>query len=180
MRKMQTRSTLSIVNIAGNACTAVLFVIRSSCAQGASEIIVTSRRLPKAPRADSESQILAMKKFSCLMPGDLICRSPRTVFWANRARRFGSRGFLARRRNAARGARSRQFGDAAIGRRRLPPPRARRSDAELGLEQVVDGLRIGLAARRLHHLADEPADHLRLGFRLRDLVGIAGDDVVDH
>src|SRR5712664_4843628 len=43
-----------------------------------------------------------------------------------------------------------------------------RSDAEFGFEQVVDGLRIGLAARRLHHLADEPADQLRLGLGLRD------------
>jgi hypothetical protein len=31
-----------------------------------------------------------------------------------------------------------------------------RSDADLLLEQIVDRLRIGLAARRLHHLADEP------------------------
>jgi hypothetical protein len=31
-----------------------------------------------------------------------------------------------------------------------------RSDADLLLEQVVDRLRIGLAARCLHHLADEP------------------------
>ena len=41
-------------------------------------------------------------------------------------------------------------------------------------------LRIGLAAGRLHHLADEPADQLRLGLRLRDLVGIGGDDLVDR
>src|SRR3984885_4191161 len=32
----------------------------------------------------------------------------------------------------------------------------RRSDADLLLEQIVDRLRVGLAARRLHHLADEP------------------------
>ena len=121
--KNAERSTLSIVNIAGNACTAVLFVIRSSCAQGASEIIVTSRRLPKAPRADSESQILAMKKFSCLMPRELICRSPRTVFGRIAPADSAGRGFLARRRNAARGGRSRQFSDAAISRRRQPPPR---------------------------------------------------------
>src|SRR3954466_10259049 len=53
------------------------------------------------------------------------------------------------------------------------------SDAELRLQQIVDGLRIGLAAGLLHHLADEPAGELRLGFRLRDLVRIGGDDVVD-
>src|SRR3954452_11546805 len=53
------------------------------------------------------------------------------------------------------------------------------SDAELRLQQIVDGLRIGLAAGLLHHLTDEPAGELRLGFRLRDLVGVGGDDVVD-
>ncbi len=44
-------------------------------------------------------------------------------------------------------------GDAARG--------GARSDAELGLEQIVHRLRVGLAARRLHHLADEPADRAR-------------------
>src|SRR5260221_2464198 len=32
------------------------------------------------------------------------------------------------------------------------------SDAELGLEQNVDGLRIDLAARRFHDLTDKPLD----------------------
>src|SRR3569833_122382 len=36
----------------------------------------------------------------------------------------------------------------------------RRSDAELALQDVVDGLRVGLATRRLHYLADEPPDFL--------------------
>ena len=54
-----------------------------------------------------------------------------------------------------------------------------RSETELLLEQVIDGLRVGLAARRLHHLADEPADRLRVGFGVGDLVGVSTDDVVD-
>src|SRR5947209_17768194 len=54
-----------------------------------------------------------------------------------------------------------------------------RSDAELGFEQIVDRLRISLAAGRLHDLADEPADELWLGFRLLDLVRVGGDDVID-
>src|SRR3954454_2823766 len=45
-------------------------------------------------------------------------------------------------------------------------------DAQLGLDEVVDGLRIGLAASRLHHLADEPAGHGGLGASLLDLAGI--------
>ena len=54
------------------------------------------------------------------------------------------------------------------------------SDAKFGLEQIVDGLRISLAAGCLHHLADEPADQLGFGARLFNLVGIGGDDVIDH
>lgn len=30
------------------------------------------------------------------------------------------------------------------------------SDAQFGLEELVDGLRIGLSASLLHHLTDEP------------------------
>src|SRR4030095_7130786 len=52
-------------------------------------------------------------------------------------------------------------------------------DAELRFQEIVDGLRVGLAAGLLHHLADEPAGELRLGFRLRDLVRIGRNDVVD-
>src|SRR5690606_13449906 len=51
-------------------------------------------------------------------------------------------------------------------------------DAEPRLDQVVDGLRVGLAARRLHHLADEPARQRRLLAGLRGLVRIGGDDLV--
>src|ERR1700735_4345006 len=54
-----------------------------------------------------------------------------------------------------------------------------RSDADLLLEQVVDGLRVGLAARRLHPLADDPADRFRVRFGVGDLVGVLSDDVVD-
>src|SRR6476646_11399486 len=54
------------------------------------------------------------------------------------------------------------------------------SDAELAPEQFVDRLRVGLAGGSLHHLTDEPADQRRLHSGLLDLVGIAGDNVVDH
>lgn len=56
---------------------------------------------------------------------------------------------------------------------------ASRSEAELVAQEVVDGLRIGFAARRLHHLADEPADRLRVRFGVGDLVRVLADDVVD-
>src|SRR5205085_7646376 len=56
-------------------------------------------------------------------------------------------------------------------------------DAEFRPEERVDGLRIGLAAARLHHLADEPAEERRLRLGLLGLVGVAckdlGDDLLD-
>ena len=59
-------------------------------------------------------------------------------------------------------------------------PRSMKSQIpSLRLQQIVDGLRVGLAAGRLHHLADEPADHRGLRLGLRRLVGIGGDDLVD-
>ena len=54
------------------------------------------------------------------------------------------------------------------------------SDAELAPEQFVDRLRVGFAGGSLHHLTDEPADQRRLHSGPLDLVGIAGDNVVDH
>jgi hypothetical protein len=54
------------------------------------------------------------------------------------------------------------------------------SRADFFPQKFVDGLRIGLAARRLHHLADEPADRLRIRPRVGELVRILGDDIVDQ
>src|SRR5580704_15998850 len=62
-----------------------------------------------------------------------------------------------------------------------PPRRDRRrcgaSNVELAPEQIVDRAGVGLAARRLHHLAHEPTDHCGLRLGLRDLVGVAGHDL---
>lgn len=65
-------------------------------------------------------------------------------------------------------------------------PRARaggdtalRSDADFLLEQIVDRLRIGLAARRRLNLTDEPADRFRVRFGVSDLVRVPGEDIVD-
>ena len=38
------------------------------------------------------------------------------------------------------------------------------SKSELGLEEVVHRLRIGLTAGRFQHLSDEPPERLRIGF----------------
>ena len=55
-----------------------------------------------------------------------------------------------------------------------------RSDSDPLLQKIVDRLRIGFAARRFHHLADEPTDCPRVRFGVGDLVGVLGDDVVDE
>src|SRR6185436_470225 len=57
---------------------------------------------------------------------------------------------------------------------RLPP-----SEPQLLLEQIIDGLRVGLAASRFHDLPDEPADCLWIGLGVRDLVRVGGDHGFD-
>ena len=84
---------------------------------------------------------------------------------------FGER--LARALSSARAKTFRRM--AALTQR----PACTASKAELALEQVVHGLRIGLAAQCFHHLTDEPHHRLRIGLRLRDLVGVLRDDLVD-
>src|SRR5215813_10354827 len=63
---------------------------------------------------------------------------------------------------------------------RPPVTRPPSAKSELGLDQIVDGLRVRLAAGRLHDLPDEPADCLRIGLGVADLVGIGGDDLIDQ
>jgi hypothetical protein len=66
VQKVQQGPTSSFVNLAGNACTAAISAIHIIDDRHAINVIATHRRRPKAARADSESQILAIKKFSCL------------------------------------------------------------------------------------------------------------------
>ena len=68
MRDMRARSTSMIVEIAGNACAAVASVIRISHHQTRGVRIATPRHGRERRCVDSESRILAMKKFSCLTP----------------------------------------------------------------------------------------------------------------
>jgi hypothetical protein len=58
-------ATLPIVNITGSDCAAGIFVIHTLLHQWAIAVIATHRYRSKARRADSESQFLAIKKFSC-------------------------------------------------------------------------------------------------------------------
>src|SRR6185437_13100564 len=59
-------------------------------------------------------------------------------------------------------------------------PNARASESEFLFQDVVDRGRARFAARRLHYLADEPADRLRIGLGVGNLVRILGDDLVDR
>jgi hypothetical protein len=65
MRKVQQGPASTFVNIAGSACAAVVSEIRIIDDRDAIDVVATHRCRAKAARADSESQILAIKKFSC-------------------------------------------------------------------------------------------------------------------
>src|SRR5262245_45183514 len=104
-------------------------------------------------------------------------------------RRFGpatadatslARGRLLRRRPRPRWQEHANSKTGETARRVSPISTSRPSKIELASEQFVDDLRVRLAGGRFHHLADEPADQHRLRLRLRDLLGVSGDDVVDH
>src|SRR5689334_974990 len=52
-------------------------------------------------------------------------------------------------------------------------------EPEFLLQDLVERLRVGLAARGFHGLADKPADERGFGEDLRHLIGIGGDDLID-
>jgi hypothetical protein len=68
------------VKIAGNACAAHVSLIHIQCAQHRARIIATHRLQAKAFCADSESRILAMKKFSCAETSRLIGARQNRIF----------------------------------------------------------------------------------------------------
>jgi hypothetical protein len=123
-------------------------------------------------------------------PGAVACPSHRTAT-SGGARLFvwcchtGPRMGLVGETSGFAGRSRRRVSPSTIRQRRAPsaqPQRRRtcRSDVELCLEYLVDGLRVRLAPGRLHHLAYEPSDHCGLRFRLSRLVGIAGNDIIDE
>jgi hypothetical protein len=63
MQKVQQRPASAFVNIAGNACAAIVFAIHACCAQRATGVIATHRHRLKGAGVDSESRTLAIKKF---------------------------------------------------------------------------------------------------------------------
>jgi hypothetical protein len=64
MREVREKSASPFVKIAGNACAAGTFIIRTTDEWHAHHATATHRNSLWAHRADSESRILAIKKFS--------------------------------------------------------------------------------------------------------------------
>src|SRR5947208_15735195 len=65
MREVREKSASAFVKIEGNAHAAGISVIRSIVELRTHHAIATRRDRSKPDRADSESRILATKKFSC-------------------------------------------------------------------------------------------------------------------
>jgi hypothetical protein len=101
MQEVQHRSTRALVDNAGNACAAVVSLIRIFHPKLAAGVVVTRTIRPKARRVDSESGFLAIKKILRKSRQRLIGARPRPNFWTNRCDRFATASAAAAS-NAAR------------------------------------------------------------------------------
>jgi hypothetical protein len=112
------------------------------------DVVATHRECQNDACTDSESQALAIKKFSPSRRSHLIDRSPKPDFRAKRERRFGRALQVVMvnsgsRRTIAACSRASIAASPTTQSSRYGTP----SDAELRLQEIVDRLRIGLAAR---------------------------------
>jgi hypothetical protein len=73
-------ATSTTVNIEGNACAAGVFVACTFNDCCSIDVTTTHRRQVKARCTDSESRILAIKKFSCLPASRLIGARQNRIF----------------------------------------------------------------------------------------------------
>jgi hypothetical protein len=118
-RKTRAGSTSAKVNIAGSDCTAGISSIHALIDRSASEVIAKCLHRPEGRCVDSESQILAIKKFSCLTASRLIlarqrgffCESPTPI--RNKVKAINCRPQRAIGAHDRRSARTRIRGDAA-------------------------------------------------------------------
>src|SRR5579871_3332876 len=173
MRGAREFSRSAFAKNARNARAAGLSLIVVRCMRNRRAACANNGAREKHAGADSESQILATKKFLCLTPpeGPLGASKPSSEPNRGSSIRIGasppavaaSASEAIRRRKAALDCARRR------GLRRRRAAFGASLDAELGLQQRVDGFRIGLAAGRLHHLADEPLDRRGLGLGLLHL-----------
>jgi hypothetical protein len=105
MQKVREGPTSAIVNIAGSDCAAGVFVIRALINRRVSNVAATHRWPPKARCADSESRILAMKKFSC-PPASRLIAARQNRFFARIASTDSQDGFRFERPIRDHGERS--------------------------------------------------------------------------
>jgi hypothetical protein len=80
IRIVRANSTSAIVKIAESGCAAGISVIHIKSEQQAASIEATHLHRRKALGADSESRILATKKFSCKEPSPLIAARQNRFF----------------------------------------------------------------------------------------------------
>jgi hypothetical protein len=80
MRIVRENSTSAIVKIAESACAADVSELRIKSERRAASIKATHLHRRNASGADSESRILAMKKFSCAEPSRLIAARQNRFF----------------------------------------------------------------------------------------------------
>jgi hypothetical protein len=96
MRVVRENTMSAIVNVARNTCAAVISLILTSYAHSTIDVVATHRCRQKALRADSESRLLAIKKFSCTTPWRLIA-ARQTRFFAGIAAADSESDFPLRR-----------------------------------------------------------------------------------
>jgi hypothetical protein len=94
IRIVRANSTSAIVKIAECPCVAVVSVVCIKSKQHAKSIEATHLHQRKALGADSESRILATKKFSCKEPSRLI--AARQIRFFARIAETDSRGVFVR------------------------------------------------------------------------------------
>jgi hypothetical protein len=90
MQEAPHRSTRALVDNAGNACATAVSLIRIFHPQHAVGVVVTRTIRQKARSVDSESGVLAIKKFLRKSRQRLIGAPPRPNFWTNRCDRFAT------------------------------------------------------------------------------------------
>jgi hypothetical protein len=147
MRKVRENAASTNVNIAANAIIKDVFAIHAGRRRCANWVAATHLGRSKSRCADSESRFLAINKFSRQPAWRLIGARQNRIFERiaaadSQGHFFAARDaptFMVNDRCTLRCVK-RDRGDAAV-----VAPRAR-SDAELGLQEVVDRLRVGLAA----------------------------------
>jgi hypothetical protein len=95
MQEALHRPAPAFVDNAENACATVVFLIRIFHPQRAVGVVVARTIRPKDRRVDSESGVLAIKKYLRKSRQRLIGARPEPNFWTNRCDRFATASAVA-------------------------------------------------------------------------------------